>query len=477
MNLEDLLGDTDQGVIAFKIENGIFKIIPGILSDQPVTFNDADFDKVAPPNDDKCAYNHGPKRDFPIVSKDLGPDYNMYKNPKGQPIEANLKVEEMKDFMPDLYDYYRCQKEAEEKRKRQADLISQQALRIANDKAAAELKQQTEALERQRSEELARQQAEELEKQAQLARQVEEKRLADEKRIADELAIKQVEEKRLAAEAISIQEAENLKLMEEQDRISMKENLRLLKEKKIKQKEAADEERRKQQELEKLALEYQRKEEEKRRQQIRILENIRAKMENQFKYLLNHVYSKLLKELFKNSRTVISQLHPDIYNKYIVKNTEQMNLKNKLDITEPRMQALIKIFIKSYTLYKETFLKIKELYDYFTRDTGTMTIEDIKTAISKININNMNIILKDMGGLEKVPYYTGRITVQQLFEVLPDLSGIDNNELKGDDDAYITSLIQKILESDPDTATPSNKTTVRRRGGDRHNKTLKLRSF
>jgi hypothetical protein len=146
MNFVDLLGDTDQGVIAFKIENGIFKIIPGILSDQPVTFNDADFDKIAPPTDDKCAYNLGPTRDYPIVSKDLGPDYNMYQDPHGPPIEANLKVEEMKNFMPDLYDYYRCQKErAEEERKRQAELISQ----------AAQERQREEAAQERRNQELA----------------------------------------------------------------------------------------------------------------------------------------------------------------------------------------------------------------------------------------------------------------------------------------------------------------------------------
>jgi hypothetical protein len=211
-NIIDLLGDTDQGVIAFKIENGIFKIIPGILSDQPVTIGESDFDKVASLNDDKCAYNHGPKRDFPIVSKDLGPDYNMYKNPKGQPIEANLKVEEMKDFMPDLYDYYRCQKEAEEEKKRQADAISKEALRIANekaqkeadDKAVAKLAIQQAELEKQ-AQELERQKAEELEKQAELARVAEE-----EKRIAEEeLVIKQTEEKR--------QQDENLKLMEKEE--------------------------------------------------------------------------------------------------------------------------------------------------------------------------------------------------------------------------------------------------------------------
>jgi hypothetical protein len=448
MNFVDILGDTDQGVIAFKIENGIFKIIPGILSDQPVTFNDADFDKIAPPTDDKCAYNHGPTRDYPIVSKDLGSDYNMYQDPRGPPIEANLKVEEMKNFMPDLYDYYRCQKgRAEEERKRQADLISQ---------AAQERQRELVALER-RKQELAAAEQKQQELKA-LAQQELERRMREEEQIRQEME-EQERQTRLAEEERSRVEA--LMLAEER-----------------KKQEAVDEEKRRLQELERLALENKRKEEEKlrrqieeeRRQQISILESKRAEMENQFRYFLDYAYSVLLKDLFKDSRTVISLLRPDIFNQEIVRDTKQMNRRERLNITDPRMQKFINNFSRSYKSYKETFLKIEKLYDLFTRDTNTMTLEEIKTAIREINISNMKVVPKTIVGIK---------SIQELFEGLPDITGIYDNEsnVKELEERHLINLIRKILKSDPKTATPIKNTTVRRRGGDRHNKTLRARLF
>jgi chemotaxis protein histidine kinase CheA len=141
MDIVNAIGDVDEGVIAFKIENGEFTIVPGILRHGPVTFNVTDF--VVP-----TETNY--KRNKPITAN-IGTDYNMY-NDGSDELEENLKPE-MITFMKDLYEYYRNDNELVRAEQDRIEAEKAAEARIAAEKAAEEAAEAAEKAEKQAADE------------------------------------------------------------------------------------------------------------------------------------------------------------------------------------------------------------------------------------------------------------------------------------------------------------------------------------
>ena len=114
----DIISDIDEGVIAFKIENGIFTVVPGVFRHGPVTFNVSDFSEET--------YTNYKRKE--AITAEIGPDYNIYNASDVDDSEENLN-DNMKKFMKDLYDYYRDDnnKVRDEEEKRIADQAAQSA--------------------------------------------------------------------------------------------------------------------------------------------------------------------------------------------------------------------------------------------------------------------------------------------------------------------------------------------------------------
>jgi hypothetical protein len=329
MDIVNAIGDVDEGVIAFKIENGEFTIVPGILRLGTVTFNVTDFTEATGTN-----Y----KRNEPITAN-IGTDYNMYNADGSDELEENLKPT-MTAFMKDLYEYYRNDNELVRDEEAAAQIAAQEA-------------KDAQIEEEKRLAQEAKDAADKVEEEKRLSQIAAEAVAAQEvERLAQEAQTKADKDAKDAADKAS-QEAEDERLAQEQARI------------------AEEEEKNN-------ALENARKE----------LKKLKEKIETDLKDLIFTFNTKIMKPLISKARgihtTLISTSNPSLtsfnknvknfvnsYNSYKEDYIKLYEIYNKIEQIElsPELTSLeqigneLKRITKIGTEYPELIRKLKENFE------------------------------------------------------------------------------------------------------------------